>query len=67
MKMNERDIEEKITRDEYRKLNKEEKTRISRMPLSNSDISTLINTAINNIEVINFTCPIITLSSPPSL
>ena len=41
------DIEEKITRDDYRNLTKEEKARISRIPLSNSDISTLINTAIN--------------------
>ncbi|MCK4825107.1 N-carbamoyl-L-amino acid amidohydrolase [bacterium] len=41
------DLEEKITREDYRNLTDDEKTRISRVPLSNSDISTLINTAIN--------------------
>ncbi|PKG73117.1 N-carbamoyl-L-amino acid amidohydrolase [Shewanella sp. GutCb] len=41
------DREEKVTREEYQALTAEEKKRFSRVPLSNSDISTLINTAIN--------------------
>lgn len=41
------DREEKISRDEFRALSDEAKLRISRTPLANSDISTLINTAIN--------------------
>ena len=41
------DLEEKISRDKFKSLNKEEKARISRIPLADSDISTLINTAIN--------------------
>lgn len=40
------DAEEKIRKEEYRSLTKEQKKRISRNPLTNSDISTLINTAI---------------------
>lgn len=41
------DLEEKISREEFSKLTDKGKNRISRMPLTNSDISTLINTAIN--------------------
>lgn len=41
------DKEEKISREDYLQLNDEQKKRISRTPLSNSDISTLIETAIN--------------------
>jgi hypothetical protein len=41
------DKEEKITRGVRDSLTEEQKKRISRMPLSNSDISTLINAAIN--------------------
>jgi hypothetical protein len=41
------DREEKISREEFRALTDEAKQRISRTPLTNSDISTLINTAIN--------------------
>jgi hypothetical protein len=41
------DKEETISRDTYNELSNTEKTRISRVPLTNSDISTLINTAIN--------------------
>lgn len=41
------DEEEKISRDTYKGLTATEKERISRTPLTNSDISTLINTAIN--------------------
>ena len=40
------DREEKITREAYNQLDDEEKKRISRNPLTNSDISTLITTAI---------------------
>ena len=40
------DREEKITREEYRQLSNDQKSRISRNPLTNSDISTLITTAI---------------------
>jgi hypothetical protein len=41
------DLEEKVSREAYKKLNDKEKTRYSRIPLHDSDISTLINTAIN--------------------
>lgn len=41
------DKEEKISREEFRGLCSEKKARISRNPLSNSDISTLVTTAIN--------------------
>ena len=41
------DKEEKITREEYKVLTPDQKGRISRNPLTNSDISTLVNTAIN--------------------
>ena len=41
------DKEEKITREEYKALTPAQKERMSRIPLSNSDISTLVNTAIN--------------------
>jgi hypothetical protein len=41
------DQEEKITREAYKALTDEQKQRISRTPLTNEDISTLINTAIN--------------------
>ena len=41
------DLETKITRERYLKLDDEKKKRISRTPLTNSDISTLIGTAIN--------------------
>jgi len=41
------DREEKISREAYKKLSDNQKQRISRTPLTNSDISTLINTAIN--------------------
>ena len=41
------DKERKITRDEYNELLPDQKERITRNPLSNSDISTLVNTAIN--------------------
>jgi len=41
------DLEKKITREAYKNLTDQEKTRYSRVPLSDSDISTLINTAIN--------------------
>lgn len=41
------DQEEKISREKYKSLNDSQKKRISRIPLNNSDISTLINTAIN--------------------
>jgi len=41
------DKEQKITKEEFYKLTDEQKARISRDPLTNSDISTLINTAIN--------------------
>ena len=40
------DKEEKITRERFHQLTVEEKTRISRNPLTNADISTLISTAI---------------------
>ncbi|EAR27618.1 hypothetical protein PTD2_17390 [Pseudoalteromonas tunicata D2] len=41
------ELEEKISRDKFKSLTQEEKKRISRIPLEDSDISTLINTAIN--------------------
>ncbi len=41
------DLQENISREAYRKLDDQEKEKISRTPLNNSDISTLINTAIN--------------------
>jgi len=41
------DLEEKINREVYNQLTVQEKTRYSRIPLGDSDISTLINTAIN--------------------
>ena len=41
------DREEKISREEYKSLSDDEKARVSRNPLTNSDISTLVNTAIN--------------------
>ena len=41
------DREEKVTRETYNQLTDQEKARYSRIPLSDSDISTLINTAIN--------------------
>ncbi|WP_432454827.1 N-carbamoyl-L-amino acid amidohydrolase [Agarivorans sp. QJM3NY_29] len=41
------DTEEKISREDYSSLSDEKKQRISRNPLSNSDISTLVTTAIN--------------------
>jgi len=41
------DKEEKISREQYISLTDEQKLRISRNPLTNSDISTLVNTAIN--------------------
>ncbi|UZS00200.1 hypothetical protein [Chondrinema litorale] len=41
------DREEIITKEDYKKLDEKSKERISRMPLNNSDISTLIETAIN--------------------
>lgn len=41
------DLEEKISREAYMDLTVQEKSRYSRIPLSDSDISTLINTAIN--------------------
>ncbi|UFS61422.1 hypothetical protein LOH54_07075 [Sulfurimonas sp. HSL-3221] len=41
------DKEEKITREDYNALTPDQKERISRIPLTNSDISTLVNTAIN--------------------
>ncbi len=41
------DKENKITREEYKLLSADQKKRISRNPLTNSDISTLVNTAIN--------------------
>jgi hypothetical protein len=40
------DKEEKITRERFHQLTVEEKTRISRNPLTNADISTLITAAI---------------------
>lgn len=40
------DREEKITREQFQNLNNAEKNRISRNPLTNSDISTLLTTAI---------------------
>lgn len=40
------DSEQKISRDQFFKLSDKEKIRISRSPLTNSDISTLITTAI---------------------
>ncbi|WP_444906200.1 hypothetical protein ACJJIR_16775 [Microbulbifer sp. SSSA008] len=41
------DEETKISREAYKGLTDDQKERISRTPLTNSDISTLINTAIN--------------------
>ncbi len=41
------DKEEKITREHYKTLNTKQKDRVSRNPLTNSDISTLVDTAIN--------------------
>jgi len=41
------DQEEKVSREQYIALTDEQKLRISRNPLTNSDISTLVNTAIN--------------------
>ena len=41
------DLEEKISREKFKALTDEQRVRISRVPLSNDDISTLINTAIN--------------------
>jgi len=41
------DIEEKISRETYNSLSQQQRKRISRIPLTNSDTSTLINTAIN--------------------
>ena len=41
------DLEEKISREAYKSLTDEEKKKISRSPLTNTDISTLVNTAIN--------------------
>ena len=41
------DSEEKISREEFRNLTTDQKKRISRSPLTNSDISTLVNAAIN--------------------
>ena len=41
------DKEEKISRDVYKLLTDEQKQRISRNPLTNSDVTTLVNTAIN--------------------
>ncbi len=41
------DLQENIPREEYRDLENGKKERISRTPLNNSDISTLINTAID--------------------
>ena len=41
------DAEEKISRKTYKSLSEAQKKRISRTPLTNSDISTLVNTAIN--------------------
>ena len=41
------DKEEKISREAYIALSPEQKKRVSRTPLTNSDISTLVNTAIN--------------------
>ncbi|WDE06470.1 N-carbamoyl-L-amino acid amidohydrolase [Thalassomonas viridans] len=41
------DLEEKVSREAYKNLTDKEKNRYSRIPLSNSDISTLIDTAIN--------------------
>ena len=40
------DREEKITREQFHQLNAEQKSRISRNPLTNSDISVLISAAI---------------------
>lgn len=40
------DLEGKISRDQFFKLSDEQKARISRSPLTNSDISTLISAAI---------------------
>lgn len=41
------DREDKISREDYKLLTATQKKRISRNPLTNSDISTLVNTAIN--------------------
>lgn len=41
------DEEKKISREDYLALTPEQKQRMSRIPLVNADISTLINTAIN--------------------
>lgn len=41
------DKEEKISREDYISLSEEQKKRMSRTPLTNSDISTLISTAID--------------------
>lgn len=41
------DLQENISREAYKNLDDKEKARISRTPLRNSDISTLINTAID--------------------
>ena len=41
------DLDKKITRAEFDALSADQKARISRNPLSNGDISALINTAIN--------------------
>lgn len=41
------DNEAKITKDKFKSLSEDEKTRISRMPLHSDEIGTLVNTAIN--------------------
>lgn len=41
------DGEKKLTREEFFQLSEEQRKRISRNPLTNADINTLINTAIN--------------------
>jgi len=41
------DKEMKISRDEFKALTPEQKQRVSRNPLTNSDVTTLVNTAIN--------------------
>jgi len=41
------DKETKISKEEFKVLSSDQKKRISRNPLTNSDVSTLVNTAIN--------------------
>jgi hypothetical protein len=41
------DLSQTISREKYKSLTDEQKARISRLPLSSSEIATLVNTAIN--------------------